>query len=82
MLYQCGTPDPTTLSAGSVLGVRPDMAAFEVPLHSIGVHSHVRNLNGHLVRDNWGCWIQFGGLLSLIELVVVADVGDGCHQVL
>jgi hypothetical protein len=48
VLYQCGTPDPSTLPAGAVEGVTPGMRSFEIPLFSVAVTD--TTVNGFLVR--------------------------------
>lgn len=58
VLFQCGTPDPTTLPRGVAPDVNPDMPSFEVPLHSVAVQD--RNANGYLVSAPRGIGILRG----------------------
>jgi hypothetical protein len=47
VLYQCGTPDPSSLPPGAAPGVTPGMPSFEIPLYSVAVTD--TTVNGFLV---------------------------------
>jgi hypothetical protein len=53
VLYQCGTPDPSSLPPGAAPGVTPGLPSFEVPLYSVAVTD--TTVNGFLVGAfGWG----------------------------
>ncbi|KIY92835.1 flagellar associated protein [Monoraphidium neglectum] len=68
VLYQCGTPDPSTLPAGAVEGVTPGMRSFEIPLFSVAVTD--TTVNGFLSELN---------LIDRVALASPYSVGD-CFQ--